>query len=251
MNISALKPNSIRQLVKPVWKNFSETDARKVFETLPIQNNCLGRLSLGIRDYKDGFNRMIIEIKNSLGKVFGKEIISIDTHNKYMTGYNILVEPEFRQKHFRFGELLRLASIMEIVENKSPYIYIYSKDTAVYFHSKYKFVPNIKTFEERNSSLETILRDKSPEIKDLVEKAKDITRQIALNKNNSDIQRECVQKVNILISEYIERAMQKKDPQINHPFKKGIEMRLYRDTILKNKEYFNTLFENHGIDYKI
>ncbi len=63
--------------------------------------------------------------------------------------------------------MLRLASIMEIIENKSPFIYIFSKDTAVYFHGKYKFEPAIKAFKERNAALETIIQDKSPHFKDL------------------------------------------------------------------------------------
>ncbi len=100
MNIPSLNPNIIKPLVKPQWKNFSENDTRRVFEDLQIQNNILGQLSLGIRDYNDGFNRLVIEIKNAMGKIFGKEIISLDSHSNAMTGYNILVEPEYRQKNF-------------------------------------------------------------------------------------------------------------------------------------------------------
>ena len=251
MKIPSLNLNTVKPLVKPQWKNFMPGDTRKVFEDVQIQNNIFGKLSLGIRDYNDGFNRWIIEIKNALGKVFGKEIISIDKQNKYMTGYNIIVEPEYRQKGFRFGELLRLASIMEIIENKCPFIYIFSKDTAVYFHSKYKFEPAIKTFEERDSALETIIQDTSPSFRDLVKKAKDIENQVIANKGNGQIQRELTKTTNDIVKEYIKRALKENNPQKSHPFKRGIEMTLDAETIHRNKDYFNNMFAQHGIDYKI
>ena len=251
MNIPSLNPNIIKPLVKPQWKNFSENDTRRVFEDLQIQNNILGQLSLGIRDYNDGFNRLVIEIKNAMGKIFGKEIISIDSHNKSMTGYNIIVEPEYRQKHFRFGELLRLASIMEILENKCPFIYIFSKDTAVYFHGKYKFEPVIKSFEERDYALETIINDTSLHFRDLAIKAKIIQNQVKANKNNAQKQRELTQKTNYIVREYIRRALEEKNPQESHPFRRGMDMMLDAETIRRNKDYFNSLFAKHGIDYKI
>ena len=251
MNIPSLNPNIIKPLVKPQWKNFSENDTRRIFEDFRIQNNILGPLSLGIRDYNDGFSRLVIEIKNAMGKIFGKEIISLDSHSNAMTGYNILVEPEYRQKNFRFGELLRLASIMEIIENKSPFIYIFSKDTAVYFHGKYKFEPVIKAFEERNAALETIIHDKSPHFKDLSIKAQNIEDQIKANINNDQKQRNLTKKTNDIVREYIKRALEEPNPQKNHPFKRGMDMMLDAETIRRNKDYFNNLFEKHGIDYKI
>lgn len=251
MKIPSLNPNIIKPLVKPQWKNFSENDTRRVFCAFQVQHDILGKLSVSIRDYNDSFNRWIIEIKNRMDKLLGKEIISIDKNNKSMAGYNILVEKEYQQKNFYLGELLRLASIMEIIENKCPFICIYSKDTAVFFHSKYKFLPAIKTFEERNAALETMIQDKSPHFKDLSIKAKDIENQIKANKGNTQKQRELTQKINYIVREYIKRALEEKNPQENHPFKKGMDMMLDAETIRRNKDYFNNLFEKHGIDYKI
>ena len=251
MKIPSLNLNTVKPLVKPQWKNFMPGDTRRVFEDFQIQNNILGPLSLTIRDCHDGFNRLVIEIKNAMGKIFGKEIISLEHNNNAMTGYNILVEPEYRQKGFHFGELLRLASIMEIIENKSPFIYIFSKETAVYFHGKYKFKPAIKAFEERNAALETIIQDKSPHFKDLSIKAQNIENQIKANKNNAEKQRNLTQKTNDIVREYIQRALEEPNPQKNHPFNRGMDMMLDAETIRRNKDYFNNLFIKHGIDYKI
>ena len=250
MRIPSLNTNPI-QLVKPVWKNFSTTDTRKVFENFSIKNEILGNLSVGISDCQDGFGRWIIEIKNTLGKVFGKEVISIDRNNKYMTGYNILVEREYRQKNYRFGELLRLASIMEMIENKCPLLYIYSKDSAVYFHSKYKFEPAIRAFEERDAALMTIANDKSRNFKDLTNMAKILQKKINENKDNAKKQRELTQKTNILVQEYIKRAISENMPQKNHPFERGMDMILERKAVINNSDYYNVLFAQHGIDYKV
>ena len=87
MRIPSLNTNPI-QLVKPVWKNFSTTDTRKVFENFSVKKRDLGNLSVGISDCRDGFGRWIIEIKNNLGRVLGKEVISINKQNSSLNFKN-------------------------------------------------------------------------------------------------------------------------------------------------------------------
>ena len=89
-----------------------------------------------------------------------------------MTGQYIEVLPEYRQHNYFFGELLRLASIIELLENKLKQIEIYSKNTAVYFHSKYKFKPAIKNFNERDKVLESIIENEMNGYEDLRLRAK-------------------------------------------------------------------------------
>ena len=69
-------------------------------------------------------DRFVIEIKNKLGKVFGEEILDIKESNKNISGYFMNVSPEYRRKSFRMGELMRLASIMELLENNGNEIRI-------------------------------------------------------------------------------------------------------------------------------
>lgn len=236
--------------IKPQWKNFQENDSRKVFLDFPVKHDVFGTCMVSIKNFEEYFNRWIIELKNTSGKIFGKEVISIDKDNKKMIGFNIIVEPEYRKK-FHFGELLRLASIMEMKENKSPLIDIYSKDTAVYFHSKYKFLPKITSFEERDKALETIVGDKAETFVDLAERAKEIQKTVEVNRKNAQKQRELCKETNVLVTEYIQRALQEKNPEKNHPFLRGMEMELTEKSVQENKDFFNSLFEKHGIDYRI
>ena len=103
----------------------------------------------------------------------------------------------------------------------------------------------------RQDALETIINDTSLHFRDLAIKAKIIQNQVKANKNNAQKQRELTQKTNYIVREYIRRALEEKNPQESHPFRRGMDMMLDAETIHRNKDYFNSLFAKHGIDYKI
>lgn len=238
--------------IKPLWKKFAQNDNRVIFEEYNLKNKIFGNLSVSIRKSEEGFNRWVIEIKNSLNKVFGKEIISMDTDNKAITGLDIIVEPEYRQKGFNFGELLRLFSVMEMHKNNSPFIKIYSKHSAIYFHSKYKFAPCNTAFAYRNRILESMAQNKSSDFEDLVQKAKNLRELSRTTKDIPEKQRELCIETNNLAGEYIKRVLiQSTNPQNQHPFCYGMDMILTKENIIKNKDFFNNLFAKYGIDYKI
>ena len=121
----------------------------------------------------------------------------------------------------------------------------------MYFHSKYKFEPAIRTFEERNAALETIAEDKSLHFRDLSDRAKYFQRKVNENQKNSKKLRQLTLKTNDIVKEYIKRVLEETNPQKNHPFKRGMDMILDMETIQQNKDFFNALFEKHGIEYKI
>ncbi len=242
----------LTQKIKPLWKNFAPNDSRMFFEDYKLKNNIFGDLLISIKKNDEGYNRWVIEIKNSLNKLFGKEIVSIDADDKAMMGYDIIVEPEYRQKGFKFGELLRLFSVMEMHKNNAPFIKIYSKNTAVYFHSKYKFMPSNITFATRNRMLESMADDKSPCFQDLSQKAKQLRELSTKTANDAEKQRQLCVEANALAAEYIKRAIEtEKNPQNQHPFSYGMEMILTRENIEKNKVFFNNLYQKYGIDYEI
>ncbi len=239
------------ELKKVEWKNCDFNDERKMFDTFSLQHNIFGNLNVSIRKYEDGFNRWIIEIKNSLNKLFGQEILSMEKETKNMIGYNIVVEPEYRYQGHRFGELLRLFSVMEMNENKAKQLKIFSKGSAVYFHSKYKFVPcNIKFFD-RDMALEAMSKDSSENFADLKQRAKEISDAVLKNKSDSAKQRELCRQTNTLTKEYIKRALQEPDASSKHAFDYGMDMVLTREEILENKDFFNNLFKKYNIDYSI
>lgn len=248
---SSFTNDPYKQLKQVKWIKQPSHNNIELFDNISINNNTLGNLNLCIREYKDGFNRLIIEIKNHLNKVFGTELISLDKPQEPMLGYLIQVLPEYRQKGVRLGEILRLASIMQMSKNKVPYIEIYSKDTAVYFHAKYKFLPAEKIFEGRNSILDTIINDNSATFSDLKERATIFTETIEKNRNNAELQRQLCLDTNELAIEYIQRALNENNPEKTHPFKRGMTMKLTFENIQNNKDFFNNLFNKYGIDYKI
>lgn len=238
--------------IKPQWKNIALNDSRQIFEDCNVNHNVFGKLNITVREYNDGFNRWIIEIKNALNHKFGKEIISMDNNNKAMNGFDIIVEPAYRKKGYNLGELLRLFSVMEMHKNKSPFIKIYSKDTAIYFHSKYKFIPCNRTFTDRNRMLNSMANDSSAEFSDLALKAENLAKLAKTYKNDAEKQRALCIDTNNLAIEYINRAMEKeKKPNIKHSFFYGMDMILTRENLEKNKDFYNKLFEKHGIDYQI
>ena len=137
-----------------------------------------------------------------------------------------------------------------ILENKIEKFKICSKDTAIYFHSKYKFKPAIKNFEERDKALISIIKNcknKHSEIKDEAEKILKDTK----TNCNAENQRELCVKTNVLLNKYLQLVMNKKDDYLSHPINTTIDMVLTKDSILENKDFFNNLFQKHNIDYKI
>lgn len=137
-------------------------------------------------------------------------------------------------------------------KNNCPSIKIYSKHTAVFFHSKYKFIPCNRAFADRNRILESMANDFYPEFDDLVQKAKEMLKIAKETKDNPEKQRALCVEANNLTREYINRAIQKeKEPEIKHPFNYGMDMILTRENVEKNKDFYNNLFEKHGIDYEI
>ena len=232
----------------------SPIDNRKVC-SFAVENPVLGILTADSRmDYNNGFKRLFIDLKNKQNKLLGQEELTINSNASDMTGLSIWVEPEYRKKGqhgFHFGEIIRLASIINMLENSKKIFKIFSKTTAIYFHSKYKFEPNITSFQERNSVLSTIIDDKSPEVKDLAEYASVLLAR-AKTETNPAIQRKLCFPANEVTKEYIRRIeYMGKNEYKQHPFKHGIDMVLTQDEIIKNRAFFNRLFEKHGIDYTI
>ena len=137
------------------------------------------------------------------------------------------------------------------MENKGNEIKIFSKNTVVYSHSKYKFKPCITQFYTRDKNLECIAADKSAEFAHFATKAKEFIKLIENNKKNYPLQRELTVESNKLIKEYIDLALKSEKPEKFHPFVWGVDMTLTRDDIIKNKDFFNNLFEKQGINYRI
>lgn len=231
------------------------TNRAEIVDNIPqikVKNNIWGNLHTVHK--KDIFNPTytITELIDETGKVLGKEVLSFEKNKPDSIGMSIEVIPECRKKGFNFGEILRLSSIMMLIENKVKNFEIYSKDTAVYFHSKYFFEPAIKQFKERNYALQSVIRNcKNNEGFGEFENEAENLLETSLSNNDPACQRELCIKTNLLLKKYIKNVLQTKDDYKNHPFNFGMRMKLTDDIIYNNKAFFNKLFEKHGIDYII
>ncbi len=235
--------------VKPTIKLYRNNETRKLCSFV-VPENKAGELNVNVKeDIENGGHLFITELRNRLNKLLGFEHLSHYNNNDNMTGLYIYVDPEYRQKHYFFGEILRLASIIQMLENKIKTFSIVSKDSAIYFHSKYKFQPSVTSFSNRDKLLSTLVNDKAPDFKDLSLKGKELTEQIK-NNPSPDKQRMYCNDANQLFSQYINRALSNHDIK-SHKFDWVMDMKLTRENVFANKEFYNELFKKHGIDYKI
>ncbi len=238
----------VTPLIKPILKTASVSDSR-IVNTLHTNNKILGDLVTDTRIYNDGHNRLISEIKNRMGKRLGHEIFALDTERRVMSGYYIEVEPEYRRKNYGFGELLRLSSIITMLENKMTQFEILSKNTAVYFHSKYKFSPSVIGFDDRDNILKSILKNCPNPLDEITKRAIGFVERLKVNPTNEE-KRTITRETNILAQDYINRVLSQ-NVQKENPFIGAMDMKLTAEKIFENKDFFNNLFKKHGIDYEI
>lgn len=236
-------------MIKPDIHFIDPSSKRKIcsfaFETPMLKN-----LKARIRKTNDGTHEFITEIKNPQNKILGSESFSLYENDTDISGLNIVVNPEYRGKH-KLGEILRLISIIEIIENNIKNFKIFSKDTAVFFHSKYKFLPNITQFGERDTALKDIITNATSQTQDNAKLAKELLMKSARSKLPSE-QREFCKQANVIVADYIKKIISLGASEYKkYPFTRGMDMVLTNDELVKNRDFFNKLFANHGIDYKI
>ena len=239
------------QKIKTSLNNSNKNKLKKIPE-IEVQNKSLGLLRTEHK--RDFYNPNIIttSLINTIGEVFGKEVFELNEGNSNSVGLSISVIPQYQQKGVHLGEILRLSSIMMILENKIKNFEIFSKSTAIYFHTKYKFEPAITNFDERDSALSSVLKNckDKEEYKEYEEAAKELLEKANTHKD-AETQRNLCKQTNDLLKKYLKKVSAAKDEYKKHPFSHGIKMVLNIENILNNKTFFNNLFENHKIDYKI
>lgn len=240
-------------LLKPLKSavRFNTTSDGVKLVSFKIPENKAGELNLQIRKENEDYSyRYYIELKNKFNKLLGYEHYSYFKDSENITGLYIKVEPEYRQRNYYFGEIIRLASIIEMLENKVKNFIITSKETAINFHSKYKFRPAVTSFDSRDKLLQNIAADKGREFYDLSQKALELIEKIKNHKLYGLHIRDLNDEINNLFYNYIQRAQTVKNPQ-QHQLKWVLDMKLTEEEIRKNKDFFNNLFNKHGIDYRI
>ncbi len=199
-----------------VMINVVKTSQQNRFEAY-LRSNCILR-PIGIHNY---------DINQSEKIMFGNTIDVVDSHNR-RKGY---------------GEIMRLASIIEMLENNLDEIFIEAAPSAIPFHFKYKFEPDKLYLSDIAYILKEISESKS--LGNFRELAKRKLKKLEeLHKREDNYQEDCRK----FITKFIKHNIPKwKENDIHW----SIPMRLTKQTVKQNASYFNKLLKKHEIDYHI
>lgn len=232
------------KLSKPNW-NLCDTVQ---LCSLKLEHNKLGQISAEVRQIEGKYFRFKSEIFNSTHNPIGSDEFSlVEMQAGSMSDLYMQSNEEYREKNFGIGKLLRLVSVMEMLKNQINQIKLYSVETAIYFHSKFGFEPDIRNASEREATLFSI--SKYPIFKDLQEKAQNYAKDIAYeNVSRAEIR----PKVNNLAKEFIGRILKKGGNEYKEfPFDWGMDMLLTDEKIWKMHEFYDQAYKDSGIDFRV
>ena len=158
----------------------------------------------------------------------------------------IFMDIDNKKQHMGFGELLRLASIIEMNENGLDKIRMISIPNAMPFHIKYKFMPEIDDMKTVFKVLKSIAANKSS-VGNVPQEAEKILNSIEKNRL-ANKQLNCLEEVSSLVAKYVRgNAKRWNETKLSA----DIPMSLIKSDVKKYASFYNKLFKKHGIDYTI
>lgn len=194
--------------------------------------------------------------KNEHGLVFNSDVFSSDNEKLGAYKYKInkqdkmiengYIETRYHNRRQGIGEIMRLASLIELKENNIKAIDIYALPSAIPFHLKYKFKPNIT---DKKEALKTLSEIENNEVaQDWHKKtAKKLTKELE-NTHCSILNTKLAERVNQFIESYVKQHLY---GWREAKFQNDIPMILTSDKIKQCAGFYNKLFKKHGIDYQI
>lgn len=199
-------------------------------------------------------NELIIENIYNDFRSYPKETSSLydNTHNSYYINNNKIYGEYMivKDKNKGTGTVLHLAKIITMLENNCTEIQIKSINTAVIFHAKNGFRSNLQNKKECHYALITMINAifKSEELAVPASKASDILTK--LNWSTDE--------VNEVFNEFLDIIckLPKEISNSIHFKTSGMQdvlygMKLTKEDVLKNKDFYNNLFKKYCIDYQI
>lgn len=204
---------------------------KKIVYLNSIPNNCI--------------NTGITFVTNKYYNPYGSHSYNFFPNINYMSGDYMEVVSRKHRKH-GFGEILRLASLIEMKENNIKDVGIYAYSEAIPFHLKYKFRPNLRDKDEIIRILNDITNNNAS-VRGFKEKAAKLLQ----NVHKCDYLEEgaeYLKDVNKLVKDYI---MQNRLRWTSARFNHDIPMILDMQTVKSNADFYNKLFKRHEIDYRI
>lgn len=223
------------QLFKPV--QFQKYNGRYYIDRLPARfENGTGVLTAYVTDSERSCRTVF---KSPRNKQLGYHDYKIHLYNKFLEGEYIEVDKRMRNKGI--GEVLKLASLIEMKKNNLNKMTLYSVPDAIKFHAKFGFTPDIGYVAPVPLILKGIKENCI--YKDLSERASALSDRISAEFINEDN----LKGVNELLTEYIDRCLLDNTPIFN----RKINMVLTKEKINSNADFYNNLFEKHGINFKV
>ena len=235
-------------LINPIITEVSSKDKTKICN-YNLNHEKLGELEIKTYSIEDNSEMFNIEVLDNDKFVIGREILEIDDKKSGIFGFNIEVDRQFRKNSL--GEIMRLVSIIEMLENGKNEIEIVSMPSAIYFHSKYKFEPNIKMFSVRDEALLSCIKNQCKDMHQEQEEAVNLMTEIK-GLRTAEEERNYCKIVSSFIKRYINKVLAlPKERQVFYPFDYGFNMKLLKTTVQNNAKFINELYKKHGINYRI
>lgn len=238
------------------------------FKKIPIEKinniNLSPEYKFVTKDYYDYFvrsdfnscdNKLFTSIDNENDFDIAHNQAKVDLPNKTLYAKTMCIFNTSKRRQ-GLGIVLHLNNVINMLENNLDNIKLFSLGTAVLFHSKCKFEPDIT---DSTTLMEVLceISDKDvsnfPEIKDVAQRADDFVL-IAGYKNGIKDYQKFLQEGNEIVSEYLNIVSSKKlnyFDSYEYGFFKGMNMVLTKEKVMENKDFYNKLFKKYNIDYEI
>ncbi len=196
-----------------------------------------------IPDKKEGV-LFVTKISDDKNKVLGSYKYQVHkSPQKIDSGY---IETIDVYRHKGIGEIMRLASLMELKENNINAIEINALPEAIQFHHNYKFKSNITQRFWAIKILKNICTN--PNIQEVHRKTADSLCQHISEKTTWRLEKTKAKSINYFIENFLK--MYKSNWQKAN-FKITLPMVLTKENVNKFSSFFNNLFKAHGINYKL
>lgn len=209
-------------------------------------------------------NTLFTNFESEDGHNIGYYTYDVDFPKKEINhGY---IETLSNQRHKGIGEILRLSSIMELKENNLNAIKIEALSPAVPFHLHYNFQPDVKDKDtaykllcdiaSNNDVAEKYRKEANELRRALPEEEEPDSALEALKADFSqgkskhiELSKSLAKKFNEFITRFV-NAHQNNWDEAKFDFDR-LPMVLTKEKIAKCSDFFNKLFQKHGIDYEV
>lgn len=139
------------------------------------------------------------------------------------------------------GGKLHMLNIIEMLENGYSEMYFEAVPTAIPYHAKFKFYPDAKW----NDRLPRHLSDACNFDESFYQQFCDLKKSKLTNKEKEVVG-------NKILNNFLQKAVKEHSyDDLKYVFSTYLDMKITKDDIIKNKDFYNAMFRKYNIDYEI